>query len=172
MIVVTNLFYLSLLRHGTFLLAIIFLVNGINYGQKPRSCEIKKDKTLVKYKIGSFERGDEALILHVSLNPNNINEFTLLGISKQLKMIYCKEKEIIVTFFDNQIVARNATLNSMSVYFEKTLESSRGEYYLNRDTGEEFVSYSTSSGYLRTGNDSSRIKIVIGVKKGKQDTPR
>ena len=155
-----------------FLSILVFFLSCIAaYGQKPKKCKVEKDSSVPKFRVADFDRGkDSVLLLYVSINSSDITQSNLIALSKRLENIYCKEKEIITTFFDDYSVAQNATLDAISVYFEKTLESSRGEYYLNRNTGEEFVSYSVSSGYLRRGSESKRIKVILS-KNNKSDTP-
>jgi len=54
-----------------------------------------------------------------------------------------------VVSFDSYRYAANSTLSDENPYYEKGLESMRGEYYLDRSTGEEFVQFTTIPNYFK-----------------------
>jgi hypothetical protein len=155
--------YKRILMIGIYLILSLMLCCNICYSQKPRSCKIEIDQSVPKYKLGSYERGiNSILIIRVSLDPQKINKENLLSLSTHLKKLYCKEEKLAISFFDNYKVARHFSLNEDSIYFDMSLDSSRGSYFIDRISREEFLEYTTSSGYLRTG--SKPIKIILGEK--------
>lgn len=114
-------------------------------GQEPIKCKIK-DKSIgdVQYRIGGFERPTSdpeeppELLLRISVKPEQINPEYLVLLARNINRRFCKEDRITVAIFDIYDVAVNFRMMD-----EYDLNAFRGEYVLDRTTGEEHVSYST-----------------------------
>jgi hypothetical protein len=146
------------------LLSILVMANTA-FGQKDaRLCGAPKRAGIPRFRIGGFDRGkDDVLLIQISLSKNDINQKSLTLLSEFLNERYCKEKEIIATFFDSYEAAKHFTLNSMLPSFNESLNRSWGGYYLNRTTKEEYISYTTAPGYLRTNPDKKVIRVDLNL---------
>lgn len=133
-------------------------------GQKPTNCKVR-DKSLrkVEYRIGSFQRSNvdpdrpPILTLGISVKPEQINADYIVSLARNLNQRFCKEDQLVVGIYDRYEIA---------VYFngdfQDDLNAYRGYYFLNRTTGEEYVSFSTVPDYQ--GNPQARIKIDLNLK--------
>ena len=130
-------------------------------GQVPSKCKIN-DKSLraVKYRIGSYERsrlapeGPPVLGIGVSVKPEQINADYLVLLARNLNQRFCKEDRLVVGIYDRYEIAVR-----FRGEFQEALDAFRGEYFLDRTTGEEYVSFTTVPDYQR--NYDSRIKIDL-----------
>ena len=135
------------------------------YGQsKYEKCKVEdKELKRVKYYIGYTERSipqndqPSNFIVDISVKPNKINEKDLLLIARHLKQKFCKEDYLIVGIFDRKDVAENYRFN-----VQEARNHLRGEYFLNRITGEEYISFVLIPDY--NGNPQARIKIDLSSK--------
>jgi hypothetical protein len=146
-------------------LLVLILCCSFSYAQKPQKCNAKKENSVPSYKLGSYEGGsNSSFVLRVSLNPSLVNQANLISLAAYLKKVYCKENEIIIGFFDDYQAAKYFTFNENSIYFKESLNSSRGEYYFNLITGEEYLEFTLFGGYLKKESAPKRTKIVLSKK--------
>ena len=102
------------------------------------------------YRIGQEEyagANEKLLLLFISINAKHLNSNDMISLANQLKLNYASEEQIQVSFFTNHKSAKTFSLNSGSPNYSRNMEALAASYYLNRRTGEEYVSFSPE-GYL------------------------
>lgn len=150
--------YLSLVL----LFASCFPIATLAQGKEPVKCKVK-DKILqdVKYRFAYSERstrqGQPIVALNISVKPENINHEYLVLLARYLNQRFCREERLVVAIFTDYKAAKHFRPD-----FPEILDAWRGEYFLDRRTGEEYVSFTTIPNY--NNNPQSRIRINLGVK--------
>ena len=139
------------------------LTPTVSSGQKLNKCEVK-DKSLrsLKYRIVNTERsflstGLPIIGINISVAHKDINREFLLRLAQHLNQRFCREERMVVGIFDDPKAARYFNPPVRAV-----LDAWRGEYFLDRRTGEEYVAFSTVPNYH--DNPQARIKIELGAK--------
>jgi hypothetical protein len=120
---------------------------GISLGQqKPVNCKVQdKEIKVPKYRVGRFwytVKDPSVLVLQISVDAKHINRDDMISLAKKIKQDYCKEKRLNAIIFTNHKAARDFVFSRESPTLERDLKEMRGGYFLNRDTGEEYVSFS------------------------------
>ena len=132
-------------------------------GQGPVKCKVK-DKSLrsVKYRVAYSERstddGRPSILVFISVKPENINREYLVLLAHHLNQRFCREERLAVAIFVDYNAARY-----FKPEFPEVLDAMRGEYFLDRRTGEEYVGFTTIPNY--NNNPQARIRIDLGAKK-------
>jgi hypothetical protein len=134
--------------------------------REPVKCKSKvKTERTFKYKMGLTFRSQRALygpavtVIQVSVEPEHINQDDLLKIAGWLKQDFCKERRLsVVILTDRRYVDVPPTAGTL--WYRDWLEALRGEYFLDKDSGEEYISYSTTPNYFKS--QQSRVKIDLG----------
>ncbi len=130
-------------------------------GQKPVEGGVKDNSpSPVDYRIAYSERSlsENEIVLNISVKPENINRDFLALLARHLNQRFSADRRIAVAIFDDFKAAKNYDIG-----FPETHDTVRGEYFLDRSTGEEYVSYSVTPNYLKS-DPRSRIKIELGTK--------
>lgn len=116
-----------------FLLFSIISFVLVTFGQKPKECSIEGLQR-AKFKV-AFTSAGEVFSLRIIIKPKYQTDENLILLAKNLKQIYCKEKVIFATVFDNKKDARDFT-----VYEVKLIpDTLRAIYNLNRDKEKEYL---------------------------------
>lgn len=133
-------------------------------GQEPIKCKVK-DKNLrsVKYRYAYSERstvnGRPTIAINISVKPADINREFLMLLVHHLNQRFCREERLVVAIFIDYDAAKH-----FRPQFPEVLNAWRGEYFLDRRTGEEYVSFITTTPNYNN-NPQARVKIDLGVKK-------
>ncbi len=150
----------------SYLLLVPFIVVNMkpSYGQELKRCNVKiKQPDIPKYRLGRTERIDEtdSILIQISVNPQNVNREDLVKLASYLNKQFCKEKRFTVVIFDNPTSAKHFRADALAPNFEEGLESMRGEYYLDRTTGEEYINFSTVPNFFKS--KESRVKVNLNL---------
>jgi hypothetical protein len=144
------------LRRIVFALFLTAAGAGVNYGQKPVRCPIENKVTAAPdYRIGrTFRTVEEApsLLVQISIKPGFYEREEIVALAERLNKEFCKEQRLTVLIFDNNRAAKKFDVNELKLYSEAI----RGEYSLDRVSGNEYISFSQDA-----GKPSERLKIVL-----------
>ena len=101
----------------------------------------------VNYKIGRQSSGPtppNELYLYVSIAPEYFIRGTMAQLARQLNKDFPRDQKIIATIFDDERNAQNGIPAGAS--FSLFMETERGQYYLDRVKGYEYIAFSTKRG--------------------------
>jgi hypothetical protein len=111
-------------------------------GQNPEKCQIKGDGNAAKYQPGHNLRtveGSPSLLVHINVKRRAFNRKEIIYLAEQLNNEFCKERKLVALIFDSRAAAlKFDPVTDLEVYSE----SIRGEYSLDRTTGQEYISFS------------------------------
>lgn len=152
------------------------LVTTVFGGQEPIKCKSQgKGERMPKYKMGLTFRskdglnGPSVLVIQVSIESKHINRTDLLMLASQFKKDFCKEQRFAVVLLTDHRFAKAFPVEG-TLWYEEWQEALRGEYFLDRNTGEEYISYSTVPNYGK--NPQSKVKIELdSIPSKKQPQP-
>lgn len=140
------------------LLAIIFALFAVpclSQEKEISKCKIKSEELRsVKYYIGSLERIENTLSIRIAVKSNQINETDLVLIAKHIKEKFCNETQIVTSIFDDKRTAHN-----FDTTFKSAINALRGEYVLDREKGDEYISFVKIPDYFN--NPKGRIRIDL-----------
>ena len=134
-------------------------------------CKLQgKDMKAPDYKLGVTYEGPSRVpwkeeditpmsIVHISIDSKNVNRDDMIRLALKLKNDFCKEERLFVVLFDDSAYI-NRIYVSVDAFFHKADESKRGYCYLDRITGEEYITYSTVPNYFK--NPEKRVRIELG----------
>lgn len=124
-------------------------------------CDVKnKELSSVKYYVGFLYNSinpKKELIINIAVESKLINASDLELIAKHLKERFCNNSRLVVLIFDNKKIADN-----FDTTFKSARDSLRGEYVLNKDDEEEYLSFVKIPNYFE--NPDNRIKIDLSAK--------
>lgn len=136
----------------------------------PKAAEERKGKSTVAapelvdegaaaadYKIARLIRSSNEgnkVYLDISIEPEYFVRDKMVSLARRLNEDFPSEPLIDTVIFDNETAARNYNPVGGSYSISKKLE--RGEYYLDRLRGQEYIKFS-----LKRGNPVDEIKIVL-----------
>lgn len=132
-------------------------------GQELVKCKVK-DKSLrsVKYRKAYSERstvnGRPSILICISVKPEEVNREFLVLLAHHLNQRFCREERLVVAIFIDYKAARYFNPN-----FQNVRDAWRGEYFLDRRTGEEYVSFTPSLNYEE--NPQAHIRIDLRAEK-------
>lgn len=167
-----------MVRRETFLIAIGLLVYALTTaapggqcpgnctGREPMRCKTDNgsDRTF-KYKMGLTFRSKRALggpdvqVMQISIEPKRINQEDLLKVARWLKTDFCKEQRLSVMLLTDRRYADTFPVGG-TLWYNEWQDALRGEYFLDRESGEEYISYSTVPNYNK--NPQARVKVNLG----------
>jgi hypothetical protein len=115
-----------------------------SFGQVDKS--MKKQKLPIYRSAGSEHTVGErkVLLLFISIDLKHLNREDMKALAGKLRCDFPKEKQIQVNIFTNHHSAKTSSINPGSKGYAHNMKAFRGGYYLNRETGEEYVSFSPS----------------------------
>jgi len=82
------------------------------------------------------------LVVFISIDPSNFNERDMMALGKQLNRDFSLEPRLNVFIFSSYNAARRFTPSEESPDYAKSWKAFRGSYHLDRDKGEEDISFS------------------------------
>jgi hypothetical protein len=126
-------------------------------------CQNERVKQAPAYKIGrtldfSLVKYRPKLELFISVDPEHINSAEMTALAAQLNRDYCHAPQLYVRILDDFDIASNWS----PVAYERPVfaKAWRGEYRLNRTTGEESINFSTAR-----GKSIKEVQINLGSTK-------
>ena len=126
--------------------------------RKVIKCKVKNNELKsIKYYIGFtglVDNPKETLLIHIAVKDNQINETDLVLIAKSIKEKFCNEMRLVLLIFDAKKPA-----DFFDLTFKTDRDALRGEYVLDREKGEEYISFVKIPNYFENPND--RIKIDL-----------
>lgn len=147
--------------NSALMFAICFLTPLMGKGQELVKCKVQ-DKSLrsVKYRNAYSERstvdGRPSILICISVKPEDVNREFLVLLAHHLNQRFCREERLVVAILIDYKAARYFNPN-----FQDVREAWRGEYFLDRRVGEEYVSFTTNLNY--NDNPQARIRIDLGA---------
>ncbi len=124
-----------------------------------------------KFRIGrSYESpstvggGPPMTVVHVSVDPKNINGDDLIRVASKLERKFCNDERLFLVFFDDAAYIKHAYV-SVDPGFKAAEESKRGYFYVDRKTAEKYVTYSTVRNYLRNPEKSVTLQLGPPLKR-------
>jgi len=99
-------------------------------------------------------------IIHISVDAKSLNADDLLLLALKLKKDFCKEERLFAVLYDDPAYIKQIYYSAHPL-FHRAEESQRGYYYLDRKTGEEYITYSTVSNFHK--HPENRVKIGLGA---------
>ena len=128
------------------------------------------------YKVGvSYEApseipsGAEAVpqmtVVHISINPDNINRDDLLSLVQVLKSVFCKEERLFAVLFDDPAYIEHIYV-PVQPLFRRAEESKRGYYYIDRKSGQEYLTFCT------LGSIQTNLEKAVWIDIGTTPSPR
>jgi hypothetical protein len=124
---------------------ISFLVAMLVGAASGQNSEVKiKNAAAPKYKIGLKYRTVKSqalpaplvLVLQISVNPSAFNRAAMISLANRLKNDFPKEERLHAILFSDYQTAKTFTARN-----DAELAAIRGDYYLDRTTGEEQISF-------------------------------
>lgn len=115
----------------------------------------------VAYQVGQRNRIPNklrTLSLLISVSPDDFTRISMIQLATELKNDFSDEQLLSVDMFDNEKVAREIVQAGDS--FSTFQRLRRGEYYLDRSKGYEYISFST-----KRGKPVNEIVVNIGPNK-------
>lgn len=100
-------------------------------------------------------------VVQVSVQPDNINRDDLLRLVQVLKNVFCKEERVFVVLFDDPAYIDRLYVSAQP-WFRRAEQSKRGYYYIDRKSGEEYLTFSTA-GTIQKNTDKA-VWIDLGTK--------
>lgn len=143
-------------------------------GQKLVRCKVK-DIHAPRYKIGSTVRTGESeaqpvsatLLVMISIKPQHFNRDDMIALARRLNREYCIEQNLTVLIFDNHQSAGHFSASYESETQERDLAALRGNYHINRQTGEEVVLFSKDPAKPR-----EMVKIELNRESSKRESSK
>ena len=147
------------------LFLMILAVTGIVFGQAQNGCIRLTGKEYPRYKVGRSELGgkgdsDQSLLLYISVDPKTLTRDSMIKLAKRIKNDFCREKRIQAIIFDQYKIAKRFVPHPHSKTYAYDMKNMKGGYFLDRTTGEEYISYSIAGKGL-----ADEQKIVLTHKK-------
>jgi hypothetical protein len=149
------------------LIIVTLVFTAATYGQNTPCPSQTKDKERIApaYRIGYSWRtaaGPAILANQISIKANHFNCADMLALARQFNRDYPNETRLAIYIFDSYSAAQNFSLVQHSPTYTKDFKAFRGFYKLDRDTGDEYIEFSSARG--KPGNE---FRIEFGGK-----TPR
>lgn len=123
------------------------LAGGSVMGQRSLSeCEVIPDKEVPAYKIGPTLRRPNktpALTLYVTVGPASFNPASMRALGHALNQRFCKDRTIEAIIVDDN---RATTVWDPIHVPELYAGAVRGSYFLDRDSGKEYIAFSSVRG--------------------------
>lgn len=138
----------------------LILFNGLttNTGAQQQGVKCPSDDVDSKapaYRIGlaaHATKGSRELYLYVSVDASHFVRQDMLLLAQRLNDDFCYEKRLIVVLLDDYQAARHPLRNSKAYW-----NAERGIYHLNRNTGRQYIKFSTS-------REKPKDEVVIELK--------
>jgi hypothetical protein len=111
----------------------------------------------VTYKVATSMRSRIELILEIVVKPEDFTHDKMVMLARQLNKDYLGESRMYAVIFDSEEAARNYNPAGGSYSISKKLE--RGEYFLDRIKGREYINFSS-----QRGKPVDEIKIILSNK--------
>jgi hypothetical protein len=134
------------------------IVPVLSMGQPPVKCTHKSKEHAPRYLIGwstySVE-GPRTLFLAVSIDARHFSRDEMVALARRIRQDFCHEQRLDVALLENYKAARAFVPTKEIEWSQKHW---RGDYFLDRESGEESISFSTAPGKPR-----SEVKVNLGV---------
>ena len=142
------------------LLIIVFLLIDpvLLARQEPTKCKHENNALAPMYRIGwrtYSVAGPKTLFLAISIDPRRFSQADMIALADQIKQDFCRERRLDIAILDNYKAASAFAPTIETEWFQRHW---RGDYFLDQDTGEERISFSTAP-----DNPRDEIKVNLGA---------
>lgn len=135
------------LSRAVLLMLVSLLAGGSLMGQRSLSeCEVIPDKEVPAYKIGPLRRKPNetpALLLYVTVGPASFKTASMRALGHALNQRFCNDRTIeAIIVDDNRATSEWDPVHVPELYAAAV----RGSYLLDRDSGKEYIAFSSARG--------------------------
>lgn len=133
-------------------LALMIIATTQVGGQELVKCKGKNDQARneVRYRLAKHYRTVEsqamkhppALVIFISVKERYFNDDDILALAKRLNEDFCQEARLGAFIFSDHGAAEKFTFSEESPDYESSRRAWRGYYDLDREQGEEFITFS------------------------------
>jgi hypothetical protein len=155
----TNIYWMAAI-------ALIVLTTA-EFSRGQRTCADLSKKGYPKYRVAqrsytATDRINRTLLLYISIEQSALNSETMLKLAERIKNDFCQEQRIQAVFFDQYKIAKRFVPHPESGTYHTDMTRIKGGYFIDRQTGEEYVTFSAVGKGL-----SDERKIIISQKTSK-----
>lgn len=112
--------------------------------QRNMNCRSETNRPAPRYRTGwktySVE-GPKTLFLAISIDARRFSRDDLMALAQRINEVYCREQRLVVAILDDYRAARAFAPTNEKLWFKQHW---RGDYFLDRNSGEEELSFSTT----------------------------
>jgi len=97
-----------------------------------------------KYQLADKEftvESEPTLAINISIDPKHLNQEDMKALAQTLNKDFSKEKKLSVLIFNDYQSARSFVPHPHSPTYKRDLAAICGGYFLNRNSGEEYIYY-------------------------------
>jgi hypothetical protein len=113
--------------------------------QPAMKCPDLTDRKGPEYRIGLAGHGTKKfegdLYLFISIDPSHFVREDMLALAERLNKDFCYERRLTAVILDDYYAARHPMRNT-----KEYRDAERGKYYLNRNSGENYIKFSPERG--------------------------
>jgi hypothetical protein len=119
-------------------------------------CKYESKELAPKYRIGwrtYSVAGPKTLLLAISIDTHHFSRDEMVALAHRIKRDFCRERKLDIAILDSYKAARAFAPTIEKEWFQKHW---RGDYFLDRDSGEERITFSTVP-------DRPRDEVIVNL---------